>query len=185
MREKLMKLIKKLSKLANRRKYETLVIACLLCAFFIKYIEDILLLSTLVILVCSAGAFLRFFPIPVGMEFVMPTIFIVSVKYGMLAGMIVGSIVLALHVVLAGDALERRIPSFLGVMAAVMVSTKLSRYGSYGIIGIAIALAFDAATMPLYYFLGAKAPRILAFMTTHLMFNYFSFKYLVPLLLSF
>jgi hypothetical protein len=92
---------------------------------------------------------------------------------------------LALHVVLAGDVLEKRIPSFLGIVAVVMVSTELSAYGSYGIIGIVVTLVFDAVTMPVYYFLDAKAPRIMAFMTTHLAFNYFSFKYLVPLLLSF
>lgn len=184
MRKGIKKLVRRSRALTKKNKGVAAIVVCISAIIFLKHLQDIILLSLLLGLVSFAAMISRLFPARIGLEFVTLTLFITTARYGTWTGMMIGTVSLAAHIMMAGDALEKRLPSFLGIFTAVMASARLVAYSAYGVVGLALTLVFDATTMPIYYFLNARALNLITFVTTHLIFNYLIFKNLASLLLS-
>ena len=163
---------------------ESLALLVLLVAAM-AYLEEVVLITTLIFLAAISRAYLRFLPLPVGFDLVLLAAYVTYLKFGALAGMVLGCVALGLSIVVAGEQMERRIPSFIALILALAVLHAMHYESTTGIAGAFFAFIFNCFAMPTYLFLGARKENVLVFAVTHILLNYFIFSAFLPFFLKF
>ncbi len=157
--------------------------SAVLCLLYFQKFFPILIS---IFLVVFSSILFRFLPLPIGLEFVTLSVFLVSRLFSghTIISLIFGIFLLSLSIIIVEQEVYKRLPSFVGIFVIWLFFVHVKLFFSYGLTGLVASLLFDVVVLPLYKMFGAKTPNIFVFSITHLFLNFMIFKNFAPLLLS-
>ena len=154
----------------------------LLFAAFFEYIRAFFFIVAFVIIGGYSMIYQRVIRWSLGVELIFTGTVLCSIAYGPLAGATVGFVGLLLGEILSMKICPQTMISFL----AIIIVGVLSHYiysGSVFTTGIIMLLFYNAMIVPLYYMIGSNPVKLFAFSSTHIIFHFWMFKHIAPLIL--
>ena len=165
-------------------KYLAIIVAALL---FIGYIEmttkfrlhDFAIVIGFILIGAAARFPERFMPVSSGVELVSAFTIISAIRYGSLAGAIVGS---AAFIISGYFTIERPQDIFIAVLGFIGVAFFAPiAYAFFahdlGMMIIALTIGYDLFTGTFYFFMGYDIVNVLRFSAVHIIANYFIMSY--------
>lgn len=159
-------------------------VSIILLLLFWSYIKVIIVM----LLFVAAGAFSmiynRWVKVSLGVELVMLGLVLSAVLYGRLEAIIVSFAGLFFAEVISGRMTYSTFVSFIGLAVVSLVTYNFYEYFDKNIttVGIAMTILYDAIILPGYILLGSSPARSLLFFVTHVLFNFWIFAFVAPLL---
>ncbi|MBT3720226.1 hypothetical protein HON01_11780 [Candidatus Woesearchaeota archaeon] len=119
----------------------------------------------------------------IGLELCTLATVLISLKYGHTLGMITGFISITSALIVSGYFKPTYFVSVL-TMPLIGIITPLFSNLSLWQIGLIMTLMYDAIVLPLYIFMGSRIISSVIFFITHVLFNYWVFTTLAPVLFN-
>lgn len=163
------------------------IIICLLVVFalilFVRHILDIIVIIALITLGAISMIYQRVVRYSIGIELCIFATVISAVAYGSIIGAIVGFVSLFLAEVLS---LRIAPNTFIGLAAISLIGLITPLFWPADIfwLGMGMTILYDAAIIPGYILTGSSPVSSGIFLVTHLMFNYWVFANIAPVVVK-
>ncbi len=148
-----------------------------------KYFKDLFFITILTIIGSFSMIYLRYFKAAYifGIELCMFATVLCARAYGPVTGLVVGFLTIFFSLILSG---RFKYSSFISILALPLIGFVTPFFGFWPveITGVAMTIIYDLIIIPFYILLGSRISSSIIFVVTHLMFNYWVFTNVAPLI---
>ena len=151
---------------------------------FWNLVEALLVMGAFIFLGVASLMYNRWVKVSLGVELIMLGVVITGMLYGWPAALAVGFTSLFFSEVLTNRFTHSTFVSFIGMFVVAIVAPQFEGRDVRWV-GIGMTLLYDAIILPGYLLLGSSPGRSLLFLATHILFNFWIFWTVAPVIWSF
>jgi len=120
----------------------------------------------------------------VGIELCMMATVLISLKYGVVLGVITGFISITSALIISG---YFKPTYFVSVLTMPLIGLIVHLFPGMVLwqLGVLMTIIYDAIVLPLYILMGSRISSSIVFFITHVLFNYWVFTTIAPIIFSF
>ena len=146
-------------------------------------VRSMLLLIVLFVLASVSLIYNRWLKVSLGFEFIMMATILTGVRFGPVAGALMGFFSLFTAELLAGRFTGSTVISLIAIVAVGFL-TQFFKGAPIFVTGMALVIIYDAIIAPLYILTGSSPGRTGLFVLTHIIWNIWVFLVWVPIIIS-
>ena len=159
-----------------------IILAVIFTFFFWTFVKTLLVMGVFIVIGVASLMYNRWVKVSLGFELIMFGVVITGMLYGSVEALVVGFVALFFAEVLTNRFNHATFVSFIGMFAVAMVVPSFEG-DPVRWVGIGMTLLYDAIILPGYLILGSSPGRSFLFLGTHLMFNFWIFWTVAPVVM--
>ena len=160
-----------------------IIVAVIFILFFWDFVKTLLVMGVFIVIGVASLIYNRWIKVSLGFELVMLGVVITGMLYGRVEALIVGFVALFFAEMLTNRFTHSTFVSFIGIFVVAMVVPSFAD-DPIRWVGIGMTVLYDAIILPGYLVLGSSPGRSFLFLATHILFNFWIFWTVAPVVLS-